>query len=171
MFDVTKVLATLRLTPVVAAAILFFCAGGLFLPDAVLAALGVLGLRQSYRGWLGAGLLFSVALLLAHAVGPVTRWVSGRCKYGVMIREGKKYLLHLTPSEKAILRPFLSANTRTQTLSVQDGVLRGLEDAHIIFRATGILVGPRLHTDYNIDSWAWDHLRRRPELLRDAEDA
>lgn len=74
-------------------------------------------------------------------------------------------LTMLSPHEKALLQEFLERNTRTIYVPTSDGAF-GLELAEILSihreperAANGTAFALGIH------AWAWEHLRRHPELL------
>jgi len=163
--DFSKVIDWIKLSPRHYFAVLLASATLLFLPDNVLGVLGLEQLRTTYRGWIGALFVLSAALLLSH---PLAGWggrIGGWWSEKEFVRMSRKRLLQLTPAEKSILKGFVAENTRTQTLNFMDGVVSGLESAHIIYRASnaGTMDGSFA---YNIQPWAWDQLRKTPELLK-----
>ena len=170
MFDITKILASIRITPTVAGAVFLFTAGMLFLPDRALAWVSALPLRAQYGPWFGGALLLSLAVLIAYAVPPVYKFARDQVANWATVRRGRTYLASLTPAERTILRGFISKNTRTQQLSFEDGVVKGLQAVGVLIRASQILSGPSLHTAYNLQPWAWSWLKMHPELVADDRD-
>jgi hypothetical protein len=73
-------------------------------------------------------------------------------------------LHHLTADERGVLQPFIYAQTRTQNLHWQNGIVVGLEQAQIIYCAASI---KRLDLPcaYNMQDWAYTYLTEHPELV------
>jgi len=83
----------------------------------------------------------------------------------MFIYRSKRRLKDLTKEEKKLLRDYIFKDTRTQYLRDEDGVVKGLEYEKIIYPATN--VGSILEGfAYNIQQWAWEYLKRHPELLK-----
>ena len=164
--DLAKILESIRIPPVVAGSVAIFTALFLFLPQSILDVISVGSLREEYAVWVGAAFLFSVAVLIAHCFKPTASWLKLKSRYLKALRSGKKYLRSLTADEKKILRGYLENETRTRNLSMEDGVVTGLESSLVLYKATGLLrAGRDMTTDYNLHPWAWEYLREHPELI------
>jgi hypothetical protein len=83
------------------------------------------------------------------------------------IKYRQKRLHRLTPAERAILRKYIIKDTRSQDLSLQDGVAQGLVLERIIYRPLPSIGDVRRGFPHNIQPWAWDYLKKHPELLKD----
>ena len=78
----------------------------------------------------------------------------------------KKRLKTLTNEEREILTKYVPNKTRTNYLRPDDGVVRGLEQANIIYRASAMGGANYQFTwAYNIQPWAWDFLNAHSELV------
>jgi len=163
--DFGKIVDWIKLSPRHYFAVLLASGALLFLPDGALGVLGLVQLRTTYRGWIGAVFILSAALLLSHPLaawgGRIRAWWSKK----EFVRVSRKRLLQLTPVEKGILRKFIAENTRTQTLNFMDGVVTGLESAHIVYRASNVGTADGDFA-YNLQPWAWEQLRKTPDLLK-----
>jgi len=84
----------------------------------------------------------------------------------LVIRGRRRGLHSLTEPEKDILRGFIFSGTKTQSLAYESGVVQGLRNARVIYKATN--TGHLDSWDFNIHDWAWDYLNKHPELLGDA---
>lgn len=137
----------------------------LFAPDRWLGPLGLAGVRDGWpQPYLGAIFLLSCALLVS-ALG-VALWdsVVARRDEHRRMRLRKERLANLTPEERTLLRGYLDDDTRSQYLPWESGVVKGLEHEGVIYRAARISRGGTSFA-YNIQPWAWKHLRENPELL------
>ena len=163
--DFSKVVDWIKLSPRHYVAVALASAVLLFLPDSPLTTIGLDHFRATYRGWIGAAFLLSLALLVSHPLavlwGQVTSWWSDR----QLIRHGLQRLRQLTPSEKRILRQYIGENTRSQTLNFMDGVVNGLVQAGILYQSSnvGTMDGDFA---YNVQPWAWEQLQKNPSLLQ-----
>jgi hypothetical protein len=129
----------------------------------VLEVFGLAGLVEEYRPYLGVAFLLSSALLLTNWLTTGYEWVREKRRQTRDVRSKQKRLLALTDDEKRILRSYIGGQTRTQYLSVNDGVVSGLEIEHILFKASS--VGHVEEWAYNLEAWAWDYLNQHSELL------
>jgi hypothetical protein len=161
--DVGQVMKEVRdsLTSRVLWAFLFGCSAlTLILPAKAAALLGIEDLRQQFRPWLGAAVLVSGVGLLV-SIGPAIGTALRRRR---QTQARLELLISLTPEEKAILARYILSNTKTQEFDPSNGMVKSL-------LATGILYVPSQHFDllegmtFLIAPWAWDYLRKHPELL------
>lgn len=132
--------------------------------------LGTDAFLTNYRTWIGLVFLGSVTIVSLHALSGLWRSVARVLKRRELRSDGEKRLQNLTPEEKEILRYYIEYNTRTQNLNIQDGIVQGLEHEVIIYRSSnmGSMVDGFA---YNIQPWAWEHLRKHPELLDDNSES
>jgi len=136
----------------------------LFLPNDMVNELGLTALRNLYRPWLGGVFLVAGGLLAAHGLTAITIWLRKEITFRLDLRRAKQRLHDLTPDEKKLLAKYLINNTRTQIFPYSDGVVSELEALVIIRRASDL--GTLLDGfPYNIQPWAWKHLRKHPELV------
>jgi hypothetical protein len=70
----------------------------------------------------------------------------------------------LSKSEKNVLRGYITKNTKSLVLSYMDGVANGLELTRIIYRSSTL--GSDSGFAYNIQPWAWEYLKKNPDLLK-----
>ena len=82
------------------------------------------------------------------------------------LEEIKKRLHGLSSEEKTILRSYIDNDTKTQHFSIFDGVHSGLLAAKILYQSSMVSYPGRETFDYNITNWAWDYLKKHPELLK-----
>ncbi len=129
----------------------------------VLDVFGLTELVEAYRPYLGAACLLSSALLLTNWLMLGYEWVTTRRRQVRDLRARQKRLHALTDDEKRVLRSYIGSQTRTQYLSVNDGVVNGLELEHVLFKASS--AGHVEDWAYNLELWAWDYLNQHPGLL------
>ena len=169
MFDVSKYLEAVKLSPKYLTPVVFVSGFLLFAKPEILAVFGLAEFSANYRPYIGALFLLSTALVLSHWLISLYSWLANRRLWSKRIKRSTKRLHNLTYEEKEILRNYIGRNTRTQYLHLEDGVASGLELEHIIFRSSN--VGNL--TDgwaYNIQPWAWDYLNEYPEILFSKEE-
>jgi hypothetical protein len=162
--DFGKLVEWIKLSPRHYIAVSLASGALLFLPPRAIQTLGLDQFRTTYRGWIGAVFILSSALLLSHPMALLGAQVSEWWKERAFLRSGRKRLKRLTPPEKEVLRRFIREKTRTQTLNFMDGVVAGLEQARILYRArnVGTMDGGFA---YNLQPWAWDQLQENQQLL------
>ena len=167
MFDFSKYLDWLKLSPRYLIAIALTTGLLLFLPPQQLDQLGLTTFRDQHRSWLGGAFLLATILLLAHTVSAAVSFITKVHLPGRRLIRARRRCLHeLTPQEKATLAGFLARNTRTCAFPITDGVAAGLQQAGIIYRSTNIgHPGSLFAFDFNIQPWAWRYLTAHPELL------
>jgi hypothetical protein len=165
--DVTKIGDLLRLAPRLLFALALASGFLLFASNGLAATLGVEGFRTEASPWLGIGFVVSSAAWLSHGLARVARFFGQRITRWRTMKVMRSTLKHLSPAERELLREFIDADTRTVTLDMSKGTHAALEARNVIYRASTV---SRFHTffDYNIQPWAWEYLKKRPEVLRDS---
>lgn len=145
--------------------------GVLFLPGQLLTHLGIAGLVEQFRPWIGLVCLVAIAQL-ALASTAVIRIVREFTANRRSLRKRIRALQDLTPQEQEVLTEYVRNNTKSRFLPA-DGVIGGLQVKGILYqsspfgRAGLAFVAPNF--SYNIADWAWNHLKRHPELLNYSE--
>ena len=137
-------------------------------PDRFVSGLGLAAFVGGYRAWLGLFFLLALIAALTPLCRPLGEAISAFYMRFRVVFRGKKRLKHLTPGEKRILKSFIDKNTRIQRLTFDSGIIVGLEFDDIIYRATDAsetTPGGSVLVDFSIRPWAWNYLRRNPNLL------
>ena len=166
MFDPSRIADWLKLPGKPLFGVLVACALLLFLPRFATQKLGVDQLVATYQPWIGMVFILSLALCLVNALFAAGKFLKPWIKQGYWVRAGKSRLKDLTPQEKEILTRYISQDTRSQSLPIQNGVVAALESDGILVRTRNIGSPGTWSFAYAIQPWAWDYLRKRPELLR-----
>ena len=126
--------------------------------------LGLPQFAKDHRAILGILFLSSIVILLV-AIGS-----GGLDRINHFLRERKfhngiiKRLQRLTEDEKQILRYYIAKDTRSNMLSIEDGVVQGLVSDQIIYRSA-TLGNTREGFAHNISDFVWDYLHVDPETL------
>jgi hypothetical protein len=126
--------------------------------------LGLPQFAKDHRAILGILFLSSIVLLLVAIGG------GGLDRIKRLLRERKfhkgiiKRLQRLTEDEKQILRYYIAKDTRSNMLSIEDGVVQGLVSDRIIYRSAS-LGNMREGFAHNICDFVWDYLDVYPETL------
>ena len=162
--DISRFVEWIKLSPRYLLPIFLLTGFLLFAPKGWLGVFGLVGLLEDYRPWFGAAFLLSGALLLSAAITPAWEMVKRKRAESGVLRERQERLHHLSEPEKEILRGYVEGQTKTQYLSMADGVVGGLEAERVLYRASDL--GRSVdYFAYNMQPWAWDYLNKHPKLL------
>jgi hypothetical protein len=137
-----------------------------FVPEELLETFGLRDFRTEYRMVIGLLWFFSLSGLVATGGTSLFGWTKAEITSRRRMKLQQKRLHQLTPAERAILGKYFTENTRTQNLSLRDGVARGLVAERILFCPHNS-IGNESSMSHNIQPWAWDYLKKHPELLKD----
>jgi len=110
-------------------------------------------------------LFLSLSLLISHGIFVLFPKIKSLTKRLSIERKRKQRLHNLSSDEKEILRDYREKDTRTRPFSMFSGLSKDLEIASVLYKSTIINDPGRRTYDYNISSWAWDYLKKHPELL------
>jgi hypothetical protein len=161
--NIGEYLSCLKLHPKYWFAIALIATTLIVAPSSVTNALGITSFVIESRMWIGIVCVVAWIILVTHILWDfkdrISDWLDQHC----LLRAGKMALQHLTPEERLLLASFISKQSKTQTLRIQSGVVAGLEQAGILYRAASL--GNMNGFDYNLQQWAWEELTARPELL------
>jgi hypothetical protein len=162
--DASQLAGWFKLPQRVLWALLFVSGLILWGPEPFVSGLGLGEFIAEYRMYLGVVFLLLLAATLPTLIHWLGKWCLAKWRSRKALISYQRKLLDLTPEEKKVLRGYLDGNTKTQYLDVSDGVAASLTSAGIIYMATQV---SSAYTDfaYNIQPWAWDHLRKNPELV------
>ncbi|MFV1950331.1 MAG: superinfection exclusion B family protein [Nitrospinota bacterium] len=137
-------------------------------PDAFKNGLGLEPFINEYRKWLGVVFLFFLIVGLQPIAPFVTQKVKEKYKRLESEKRAKIKINDLTPGEKAILKYYIKNNTRTQDLSIQDGDVSKLISDGFLYLASQVSYGGMRGSftfPVNITDWAWNYIRRNPDVL------
>jgi hypothetical protein len=105
-----------------------------------------------------------VAVVAVVVVKPV--------KYFWAVRKGKWHLRNLSDRERLLLKGYFERGVRSLWIDYEfDETAMGLEASAILYkpektqRDRSTIVGRKTPIPFNISDWAWDYLKRHPELL------
>lgn len=137
----------------------------LFAPSNYVGPLGLLEFREMYRSWIGIFFLSSSVLIVTEL---------GYLSYRKLNRKidssyQQNALRSLTERQKKILQPYLKMNLRYGKQWPENGDVKELEDLGVITfdEADDIrpYISSGIQAPYEISSWAWEYLKKHPELL------
>lgn len=129
---IKKVGPSFYFTALVASALL------LFLPDAVMARIGLARLFEPYRMYVGVAFIVSASLVVVWIVSSLAAPLLDQFETWRLHRHSLKTLRELTDAEKAFLRPYIRGRENTQYALISDGVPRGLQAKGVIYRASNV---------------------------------
>lgn len=161
----SKLFEWIKLPPKYLISIILVASVLLFSPIQFLQKLGIDKFANDFRAWIGILWLAAIALLLGHWIMYFSDIAGHKIRQKLWMRTSRKRLHDLTPKEKEILQKYFKDNSRSQPLPIHDGVVKGLEHARIIYPASNVGYAGTMSFSYNIQPWAWDYIRKRPELL------
>lgn len=161
--DLSKYTDWLKLPTKTLAALCFVAGTLLFAGDELLSTIGLSGIVNAYRGYIGGAFLITLALVVVNTISATWRFFKPWVIQEYWIWQGKKRLKSLTPDEKSILRFYIENQTRSQSLDIKSGTVNSLEKERIIYR--GSRLGTMYGFDYIIQPWSWAFLNKHPELL------
>ncbi len=146
--------------------IVLFVAAGilLFAPPSQLHLVGLDGVAVLHRNIVGLTFLISGILTLTF----ICTWAFDKARARLDLRRSRQAMRELTYQEKKLLQRFYVRHTKTQRLSAASGVVRGLETAGILSRASELGNMERLSEPvfaYNLHHWVWKLIFQHPELI------
>lgn len=163
MFDISGFIAGLKLPAKTTVAVCIATAILLFSSEKILASLGLGSFVNDFRSYIGVLFLVTFCISAVTLVFKIAAFIKPWATQAFWIRQHARRLHSLTPDEKAILSQYIVNNTRSQSLSVQSGTVNALVAEKIIFRASSL--GSLSGFDYVIQPWAWEYLKKNPNLL------
>jgi hypothetical protein len=150
-------------------AVALACGLALFLPDAQIARLGLSNAVNASRGFIGGLFLFSGSIILTRLAFSIGSLVRRRLTWRINRRRLERVLHELTPDEKAYLLPYIRDGQTSVQFLEEDGIKGSLYAKRIIYRASNL--GSLVEGwEYNLQPWARDYLKRKPELLEGHTD-
>ncbi len=153
-----------KASPRISAAAFLFCIATRVLPRRALAWLGIASVIESHETALGLTFLGTGAILATYPLHALWKLGAQYRLKARALRAGKNRLHRLTVSEKKLLQLYAVNQTRTRRLNLGSGVAGGLVQEGILFHSSN--VGSQIDgLAYNIQSWAYDYIVERPELV------
>lgn len=162
-----KFIQWIKLSPKYLFALVVVLGITLFFPK-ITDLLGFTSLVDNFRPWIGLLFLLFLFLLISHGFFPLYEFAKKGAEKRKRKRTIVKRLQSLTRDEKALLREYISKDTRTNYHRLDDGVVAGLTNEKIIYLASQAGgAGFSNRWPFNITSIAWDYLKVHPEVLND----
>jgi hypothetical protein len=104
-----------------------------FAPEETLEALSLRDIRAEHRTFIGLSWIISLSGLTVTGGKAAFEWIKAGITSRRRVNRLQQRLHQFTPPERAILKKYFTENTRTQYLSLRDGVARGLVAERILF--------------------------------------
>ena len=168
MVDLKQLIDAIKTLPRYAWALTLVTAILLWGPTYIIGGLGLRDFISLYRPYLGVAFLFllSVSIVILVKKTSALLWTNF-IKEKLQIHWLKDHVKKLTPREKEVLRSYFDKDTKTQSWSLNDGVIGGLVRAQILYRSAdvGHSSPGNMYFAFNIQPWAWDYLKKRQHLL------
>lgn len=159
-----SLLEALKLAPRYLVALGAAAAFLLFSSVDLLKKLGVLKFTEDYRMWLGLTLILSSSLFIVSFAIDIFGWFQRKRRAARFRKHATKRLNSLTEEEKQILRFYVAKQSKSNVLRIDDGVVKGLVSAGIIYQSAAL--GNMLEGfAHNISDFAWEYLHEHPEVL------
>jgi len=161
---ITGLIKILELAPRYLAAISVASGFVLFGSPEHIEALGLSDFAKNQRSWVGSGFIISITVFFIFIVLTIWNRISLERYKKRLGKSLAERLKALTENEKQIIRYYVIKNTRSNNLNLECGIVKGLESAGIIHRASS--VGSALNGfAYHIDDAAWDYINKNKRLL------
>ncbi len=153
---------------------LFILAGAswiiFFIPIFIWQGLGLLGLWSNTRPWIFLIGLVATAWLILGGVydllklgkNRASNWIEQQRKQ----KTNEKSISSASNVEKEVLARYLAEDTTTIAFDLRDGIVNGLIDKGILYRASQASNPMSVDFDVNIQSWAWDFIKSHPDVLK-----
>ena len=118
----------------------------LFLPEKAANQMGIMKLRNGYRSYAACAFLVTGSLVAVRGLVAAFRFVSGKYRVHAGKKAAIKRLKTLSPAEKQILCGYIVPREKTQYFSIEDGLVNGLCQAHIIASSAKLVGQPWLQS-------------------------
>jgi len=153
----TKIKDILSLSPKQLFILAFISWAVVLLPKSILGVLNIHELREQYVSYLGTFALISSLWLLSLVIYNYYDKIK--------MRNAQLYLLkNLSPKEQLYLSHYVDNNNTTQQFRINNGIVMGLKSKHILYIPSHISKHDT-YFDFNIQPWAFEELKKRPNLL------
>lgn len=154
-----KLIEWLKLPPQIMVALALISGICAFGPTSFLSSMGITGFVDSHRAWFGIAFLFSFVTLLTYPIASAYRWLLMRMDQRIKRAEVKEHLFALTKDEKEILQHYIRENTRTAYFGAENGAVKSLSKANVLYVAS--MIGRRSlgGYPYNIHPWVATFLK------------
>ena len=123
-------------------------------------------LRQTHIEIIGATTFIST---IGFFFGIVYKYSQNILAYKKKAHEQQKSLNALTPVEYKCIHKFIENRTQTFTFTLYDGVVAGLIEKGILYKANS-LANKGGEQDFNIFPWAYEYLLKHPNLFKQGEE-
>jgi len=137
----------------------------IFLPTKYLDLLKLSEFRSEHITVISLLFIICIGFHFSVFIRKINKLLSGKVSAIYKKHKMLKYISKLTEKEKKILFLYISENTQTLYLSIESGVVRGLELKGIILRVTNIGDAISSTFAYNIQPYIYNYLVKHKERL------
>ena len=139
-----------------------------FLPSHIWEEINLLNFWMALRPYIFVVGIVSTIWFLSGSIFDMTQTLSSKITTN---RNEEKTILATSRVEREYLARYLHSDTTTLAFDYRDGIVNGLIGKRILYRASEASNPMSFNFDYNIQPWAWDYLKKHPELLKDIKPA
>lgn len=163
-----------KYTPRILFALTLLCGFFLFVNNTFTREIGLETIQSEYRPYFGFGFLLFGSLLLSYPLVEGTKWIfkliKEKAQYYRRVKNYEEFITMLTSNQKSILKSFLENNTRTVQLNYEDGDVRELVNAQILYLPGNLTFFDRykldgMYTDFNLYPVVYKLIKKYPEKL------
>jgi len=137
----------------------------LFTSNNILNKLGLLRFQEENKLFISVAFLISISFQIATVIEKIFKYISKNIKKYLYKEKMIKYLSKLTKEEKNFLHLYIDEESQTQYLSIENGIVRGLELKGIIVRVSNIGDGLESTFAYNIQPYIFRYLLKHKEII------
>lgn len=137
----------------------------IFLPRNILTRLNIAEFRDNYIIILSLVFIVCVGFHISAILQKLLKYTGRKVSIKYSKYQTVKYIRKLTGDEKQVLRTYINEQTQTLYLSIENGVVKGLELKGIILRVATI--GDALDSTfaYNLQPYIYNYLLKHKEVL------
>ena len=166
--DWSKIIDWIKLSPKYLLPISIISGLLLFLGPEWSSYFGLYQLISKFRSWISLIFILSIALIASDLLTRITKYFIKKYKNWYKYKNTSRRLLNLTPEEKNILLWYFVNNSRTQYLSLTNGIVKELEVFGIIYRSSNL--GEIDNWAFNIQPWVWIYIKNNWRKIFSDED-
>lgn len=174
MPDITATIIKFFNLSLPAIATVFFASSFVLLSlDSYLSFLDFSNTREQFKLYFDTAFLLSFCFLLIKFITFIVTFIRKKHRNWLIRKALKSRLAKLTPEEKGTLSVYIKKQTRSNMLSIYDGVAEGLVRSGILYQASELGSMHELIFAHNITDYAWIYLNEHPKfvgLIRDSNE-
>ncbi|MCJ7600241.1 MAG: superinfection exclusion B family protein [Desulfobulbaceae bacterium] len=121
--------------------------------------------REQGKFYLNTAFLLSFCFLFVKSIIFITTFIRKKHRNWLFGNALKSRLAALTPEEKSTLSTYIKKQTRSNMISIYDGVAEGLVRSGILYQSSDFGSMHELIFAYNINDFVWIYLNEHPKLV------